>query len=118
MVRNDLRIDPFEAHRHFLSIANPPRPQIPSENFKNRHFPKNQKIRKPDFAKNGKHIYLEKQLSMQQNSSHLQIKGTNKERTKERKKGRMKDRKKRKRHAVRTKTSKEDRIRGQKKMEE
>ena len=46
MARNGLRIRPFEAHSHFQSIANPPRPQIPPENSKNQHFPKNQKIRK------------------------------------------------------------------------
>ena len=44
--RNGLRIRPFEAHSHFQSIANPPRPQIPPEKLKNRHFPKNRKIRK------------------------------------------------------------------------
>ena len=46
MARNELRIRPFEAHSHFLSIANPPRPQIPPENSKNQHFSKNPKIRK------------------------------------------------------------------------
>ena len=46
MGRNDLKIRPFEAHSHFQSIANPPRPQIPQENSPNPHFPKNQKIRK------------------------------------------------------------------------
>ena len=40
-----LRIRPFESQSHFLSIANPPRPQIPPENSQNRPFPKNRKIR-------------------------------------------------------------------------
>ena len=44
--RNGLRIRPFEAHSHFPSIANPPRPQIPPENSPNPHFPKNPKIQK------------------------------------------------------------------------
>ena len=35
MVRYGLRICVFEARRHFLSIANSPRPQIPSGNSKN-----------------------------------------------------------------------------------
>ena len=46
MARNGVRIRPFEAHSHFQSIANPPRPQIPPENLKHLHFSKNQKIRK------------------------------------------------------------------------
>ena len=36
--RNGLRIRAFEAHSHFPSIANPPRPQKPTENSKNQHF--------------------------------------------------------------------------------
>ena len=46
IARNGMRIRPFEAHSHSPSIANPPRPQIPPENSKNQHFPKNQKIQK------------------------------------------------------------------------
>ena len=54
MSRFELRIRPFEAHSHFQSIANPPRPQIPPENSKNQHFPKNQKIRKSGVGGNGR----------------------------------------------------------------
>ena len=46
MARNELRIGVFEAHSHFLSIANPPRPQILPKISKNQHFSKNRKIRK------------------------------------------------------------------------
>ena len=47
MARYELRIRPFEAHSHFQSIANPPRPQIPMENFQKSTFsesPQNPKI--------------------------------------------------------------------------
>ena len=43
MARYELRIRLFEAHSHFLSIATPPRPQIPWEN---QHFSENPKIPK------------------------------------------------------------------------
>ena len=46
MDRFGLRGRPFEAHSHFQSIANPPRPQIPPENSKYRHVPKNPGIRR------------------------------------------------------------------------
>ena len=46
MARNGLRIRPFEAHSLFTAIANPPRPQILSEQFKTLHVRKNRKIRK------------------------------------------------------------------------
>ena len=44
-----LKIGLFESHSRFLSIANHPRPQIPSENIQNPHFPGNRKIRKSNF---------------------------------------------------------------------
>ena len=46
MARYELRIHLFEAHSHFQSIANPHRSQIPPENSKNKHFPKDPKIKK------------------------------------------------------------------------
>ena len=46
VARFGLRIRLFESHRRRLSIAHPPRPQIPPEKFKNQHFPKNPKIQK------------------------------------------------------------------------
>ena len=54
MRRNDLRIGLFESHNHFQSIAYTPRPQIPPEKSKNRHFPKNKKIRNSRVGGNGR----------------------------------------------------------------
>ena len=46
MARNKIRIRPFEARSHFLSIANPPRPQIPMKFSQKSTFPQIQKIKK------------------------------------------------------------------------
>ena len=45
-----LTIRLFEAHSLFLSIANPPRPQISPENFPNPCFPNNPKVRTSEIS--------------------------------------------------------------------